>query len=110
MKKVDKKSKAIAKRATRAGMPARIASRATRTSMTAQPSTSRQMNIDSSSDSDDDLAKICRICGDKVLETARFKLCILCCGKAHVDCVRTSDNIFTCPNCYSDLDESSDDE
>lgn len=108
---INKKSKAIAKpakiqlRPKRMSMPARIGQRTTRASIS-QPSTSRQN--DSDSEPDVNLKDLCCVCGDKVLRNSRYKLCIECRGKAHVDCVRTTDNVFTCPNCFSEIEIDTD--
>ncbi|XP_055307136.1 tigger transposable element-derived protein 6-like [Sitodiplosis mosellana] len=57
-----------------------------------------------------DLDQLCCICCDKLLKNQRFKLCIVCRRKAHVACVRTSDNIFTCVNCFSEPETDSEEE
>lgn len=106
LKKTGKVAKTIVK-------PAKIAPRATRSSLPARlakpkPSTSRK--ADSDSESDIEMKNACCVCGEKMVKTERFKLCIECRGKAHIDCVRTNDKVFTCPNCFTDMDVSSDDD
>lgn len=47
---------------------------------------------------------LCCVCDNNFSPSERFKLCLECRRKAHVNCVRTSDDLFTCRSCFSDAD------
>lgn len=73
-------------------------------------SKSRRKSDDSSEDDEVVIKNSCCVCWRKIKPSERYKICIECKGHAHVDCVRTTDDIFICPHCFSDLDEDDPDE
>lgn len=74
---------------------------------TSKALTSSQMEQESD---EEDWSNTCCICNDALLVHERFKVCIECRHKAHVNCVGTTDTIFTCINCFSEEDSDYEDE
>lgn len=74
-------------------------------------STSGHKSDDSEEEADEveQLKNNCCVCWTKLKSTERYKMCIECRGHAHVDCVWTTDDIFTCKNCYSDMEDDESD-
>src|SRR5580765_5688611 len=74
-----------------------------------QPSTSSGRKSKSRkkqwSDSDEDLDNMCCVCSEMTENRADEKQCILCKRRTHDRCVRLSDSVFTCLNCFSDIDD-----
>lgn len=78
----------------------------------ARASKGRRKSTDSEDEDEDEsvqLKKYCRICVDKFRPNERFKICIECNGRAHVNCVRTTDDVFMCRDCFSDMEKDDSD-
>lgn len=72
----------------------------------ARPRAKRRVRSDSSDDIV--LKHVCCHCIETLAASEPFKLCTLCKRKAHVRCVRITDDVFTCRHCTEELDSESD--
>lgn len=76
-----------------------------------QPSTStgkkgkRYQTDTSDDDSEEDLQNLCCVCLEGIAKLSTNKICTSCHGEAHNNCVRTDGPLFTCKNCFSDIDD-----